>query len=128
MYVEGTGDLLMMLMYLPFKTDDKEQHKALTIERATTRYFPVYEKVLKDHGQDFLVGNKFSWADVHLLETILESAEVKPDILSKFPLLQAFKTRISNIPTIKKFLQPGGLRKPPTDEKLVAQIGKIYSI
>ncbi|XP_042313380.1 glutathione S-transferase-like, partial [Sceloporus undulatus] len=101
MYVEGTGDLLMMLMYLPFKTDDKEQHKALTIERATTRYFPVYEKVLKDHGQDFLVGNKFSWADVHLLETILESEEVKPDILSKFPLLQAFKTRISNIPTIK---------------------------
>ncbi|NWV15893.1 GSTA1 transferase, partial [Ptilonorhynchus violaceus] len=38
--------------------------------------------------------------------------ECKPDILAKFPLLQSFKARISNIPPIKKFLQPGSQRKP----------------
>ncbi|NWT07552.1 GSTA1 transferase, partial [Mionectes macconnelli] len=37
--------------------------------------------------------------------------EFQPDILAKFPLLQGFKARISNIPTIKKFLQPGSQRK-----------------
>lgn len=46
MYVEGTTDLMGMIMYLPFQpADTKEKNLALIIERATTRYFPVYEKV-----------------------------------------------------------------------------------
>lgn len=46
MYVEGTTDLMGMIMYLPFQpADTKETNLALIIERATTRYFPVYEKV-----------------------------------------------------------------------------------
>ncbi|RMC17445.1 hypothetical protein DUI87_06027 [Hirundo rustica rustica] len=127
MYVEGTTDLMGMIMYLPFQpADTKEKNLALMIERATTRYFPVYEKALK--GQDYLVGNKLSWADVHLLEAILMVEECKADVLSAFPLLQAFKGRISNIPTIKKFLQPGSQRKPPTDEKFVAVVRKIFNI
>ncbi|XP_063245420.1 glutathione S-transferase [Prinia subflava] len=129
MYVEGTTDLMGMIMYLPFQpADTKEKSLALIIERATTRYFPVYEKALKDHGQDYLVGNKLSWADVHLLEAILMVEECKADVLSAFPLLQAFKGRISNIPTIKKFLQPGSQRKPPPDEKFIAVVRKIFNI
>uniref|UniRef100_A0A8C3J9C7 Glutathione S-transferase n=1 Tax=Calidris pygmaea TaxID=425635 RepID=A0A8C3J9C7_9CHAR len=129
MYVEGTTDLMGMIMYLPFQpADTKEKNLALIIERATTRYFPVYEKALKDHGHDYLVGNKLSWADIHLLEAILMTEECKPDILSAFPLLQAFKGRICNVPTIKKFLQPGSQRKPPTDEKFVAVVRKIFNI
>uniref|UniRef100_A0A8C3RNJ3 glutathione transferase n=1 Tax=Chelydra serpentina TaxID=8475 RepID=A0A8C3RNJ3_CHESE len=120
MYVEGTADLMGMIITFPF-TPPQKRNLALIIERATTRYFPVYEKVLKDHGQQFLVGNQFSWADVHLLEAILMAEECKPDILSPFPQLQAFKGRISNIPTIKKFLQPGSQRKPPADDKFMAQ-------
>ncbi|XP_010072879.1 PREDICTED: glutathione S-transferase-like, partial [Pterocles gutturalis] len=83
---------------------------------------------LKDHGHDYLVGNKLSWADIHLLEAILMVEECKPDILSAFPLLQAFKGRTSNIPTIKKFLQPGSQRKPPMDEKTLATVRKIYNV
>ncbi|XP_067416118.1 glutathione S-transferase-like, partial [Emydura macquarii macquarii] len=83
---------------------------------------------LKDHGQDFLVGNRFSRADVQLLETILMAEECKSDILSKFPLLQAFKARISKIPTIKKFLQPGSQRKPPLDEKVLPKVMSIFNI
>lgn len=46
MYVEGTTDLMGMIMHLPFQpADTKEKNLALIIERATTRYFPVYEKV-----------------------------------------------------------------------------------
>ncbi|NXJ85999.1 GSTA2 transferase, partial [Trogon melanurus] len=45
MYVEGTTDLMGMIMVLPFQpADTKEKNLALMIERATTRYFPVYEK------------------------------------------------------------------------------------
>jgi len=46
MYVEGTTDLMGMIMALPFQAADvKEKNIALITERATTRYFPVYEKV-----------------------------------------------------------------------------------
>uniref|UniRef100_A0A8B9FT99 glutathione transferase n=1 Tax=Amazona collaria TaxID=241587 RepID=A0A8B9FT99_9PSIT len=125
----GTKDLLDMIMYHPFQpADTKEKNLALIIERAATRYFPVYEKALKDHGQDYLVGNKLSWADIYLLQAILTVEECKPDILSAFPLLQAFKGRTSNIPTIKKFLQPGSQRKPPEDEKDIAKVLEIYGI
>uniref|UniRef100_A0A0B8RXK0 Glutathione S-transferase n=1 Tax=Philothamnus irregularis TaxID=1899461 RepID=A0A0B8RXK0_9SAUR len=129
MYVEGTTDLMGMIMMLPLQpAENKEKQRALIIERATTRYFPVYEKILKDHGQNFLVGNQFSLADVHLLEAILMVEEFKSDALTKFPLLQAFKTKISNIPTIKKFLQPGSQRKPLLDDNMLAQIKKIFNL
>lgn len=128
MYVEGTTELMGMIISLMFHTPEgKAKQIALIIDRATTRYFPAYEKVLKDHGHVFLVGNQFTYADVQLLEAILMTEELKSDVLSKFPLLQAFKTRISNIPTIKKFLQPGSQRKPPPDDEFVAKIKKIFN-
>ncbi|NXT98939.1 GSTA1 transferase, partial [Buphagus erythrorhynchus] len=127
MYVEGLFDLNELLMLHVFQpADKKEQHFANMMDKAENRYFPVFEKVLKDHGKDFLVGNQLSRADVQLLEVILMVEEWKPDILAKFPLLQSFKARISNIPTIKKFLQPGSQRKPPTREEDVANVMKIF--
>ncbi|NWQ77364.1 GSTA1 transferase, partial [Columbina picui] len=89
MYVEGLFDLNELLMTHSFQPAEKEeQHLATIVDKATNRYFPVFEKVLKDHGQDFLVGNRISRADVQLLETILMAEECKPDILAQFPLLQ----------------------------------------
>ncbi|XP_034847573.1 glutathione S-transferase A3 isoform X2 [Mirounga leonina] len=41
---------------------------------------------------------------------------------------KALKTRISNLPTVKKFLQPGSPRKPPIDEKSLEQAKKIFRI
>ncbi|XP_027582744.1 glutathione S-transferase-like isoform X2 [Pipra filicauda] len=127
MYVEGMFDLNEQLMSYNFQpADKKEQHFANVVDKATNRYFPVFEKVLKDHGQDFLVGNQLSRADVHLLDTILMAEEFKPDILAKFPLLQSFKARISNIPTIKKYLQPGSQRKPPIRPEEVPKVIAIF--
>ncbi|XP_023778266.1 glutathione S-transferase-like isoform X2 [Cyanistes caeruleus] len=127
MYVEGMFDLNELLMTYGYQpADKKEQHFANMMDKATNRYFPVFEKVLKDHGKDFLVGNQLSRADVQLLELILMAEEFKPDILAQFPLLQRFKARISNIPTIKKFLQPGSQRKPPVREEDVAKVIKIF--
>ncbi|XP_048353295.1 glutathione S-transferase 3-like [Sphaerodactylus townsendi] len=128
MYVEGTMDLMGMFLMYPFSPpEQKKTQLASIIEKATTRYFPVYEKALKQHGQQFLVGNCFSWADVQLLEAILMVEEKKPDVLSSFPQLQAFKERTSNIPTIKKFLQPGSQRKPPPDDAYVATVMSILA-
>ncbi|XP_068867560.1 glutathione S-transferase-like isoform X2 [Aphelocoma coerulescens] len=127
MYVEGMFDLNELLKSCVFQpADKKEQHFTNMMDKTENRYFPVFEKVLKEHGKDFLVGNQLSRADVQLLEIILMAEEFKPDILAKFPLLQSFKARISNIPTIKKFLQPGSQRKPPTQEEDVSKMLKIF--
>ncbi|XP_058410134.1 glutathione S-transferase A4-like isoform X3 [Diceros bicornis minor] len=45
-------------------------------------------QILKDHGEDFLVGNKFSWADIQLLEAVLMVEELSASVLSDFPLLK----------------------------------------
>nr|XP_020669491.1 glutathione S-transferase A1-like [Pogona vitticeps] len=127
MYFEGAADLSEMIMILPYKpADTKEKELTTILEKANNRYFPAFEKILKNHGQDFLVGNQLSKADVKLLETILEVEELKADALSSFPFLKAFKERISNIPTINKFLQPASPRKPPPDEKEIAEALKIF--
>ena len=127
MYVEGLADLNELIMYHDFKpANEKEENLANILDKAANRYLPVFEKVLKDHGHDFLVGNKLSRADVHLLETILAVEESKPDALAKFPLLQSFKARTSNIPNIKKFLQPGSQRKPRLEEKDIPRLMAIF--
>ncbi|XP_060091103.1 glutathione S-transferase 3-like [Heteronotia binoei] len=126
MYVEGTTDLMGLILMYPFLSpEDKKKQLVTIIEKATKRYFPVYEKVLKDHGQDYLVGNQFSWADIHLLEAILMVEEKACDVLSEFPQLQVFKAKISNIPTIKKFLEPGSQRKPVPDDRYVETVRRV---
>ncbi|XP_053424692.1 glutathione S-transferase A4-like [Nycticebus coucang] len=126
MYTDGTLDLMMMIAVAPFKSPkEKEEALALVVKKAKTCYLPVFEKILKDQGEDFLVGNKFSWADIQLLEAVLMVEELDASVLSDFPLLTAFKTGISNIPTIKKFLQPGSQRKPPLDSHYVEVVRNI---
>ncbi|XP_025941960.1 glutathione S-transferase alpha-4-like isoform X2 [Apteryx rowi] len=128
MYVEGITDLMHMILMFPFSPPEaKEKNLALITERATHRYFPVFEKALKQHGQDFLVGNQVSWADIQLMEVILAVEEKTPAVLSAFPQLQAFKTRMSNMPAIKKFLQPGSPRKPPPDDHYVSTVLKVLA-
>ncbi|XP_045699225.1 glutathione S-transferase A2-like [Phyllostomus hastatus] len=129
MYSEGVADLYEMILLLPLCPPDQKGAKMTQIkEKTTNRYFPAFEKVLKSHGQDYLVGNRVSKADIHLVELIYTVEEIDPSLLANFPLLKALKTRISNLPTVKKFLQPGSQRKPPLDEKALEQARKIFKI
>ncbi|XP_053315059.1 glutathione S-transferase A5 [Spea bombifrons] len=124
MYVEGTADVMAPIIGLAFLPEaDKGKQRDLIKDKTINRYFPVYENLLKD--QDYLVGNQLSWADIHLLEAILMVEELYSDVLPLFPRLQAFKERTSEIPTIKKFLQPGSQRKSKPDEKYVTTVKTI---
>ncbi|XP_032155581.1 glutathione S-transferase A3-like isoform X1 [Sapajus apella] len=127
MYTEGMADLYEMILLLPFcPPEEKDAKIALIQEKTKNRYFPAFEKVLKSHGQDYLVGNKLSRADIQLVELLYFVEEVDPSLIFSFPLLQALKTRISNLPTVRKFLQPGSPRKPPTNAKSIEEARKIF--
>ncbi|XP_026311258.1 glutathione S-transferase A1 [Piliocolobus tephrosceles] len=127
MYAEGIADLGEMILLLPFcQPEEKDAKLALIKEKTKNRYFPAFEKVLKSHGQDYLVGNKLSRADIHLVELLYYVEELDSSLISSFPLLKALKTRISNLPTVKKFLQPGSPRQPPMNAKSLEESRKIF--
>ncbi|XP_011815615.1 PREDICTED: glutathione S-transferase A1 isoform X1 [Colobus angolensis palliatus] len=146
MYTEGIADLGEMILLLPIcPPQERDAKLALIKEKTKNRYFPAFEKVLKSHGQDYLVGNKLSRADIHLVELLYYVEELDSSLISSFPLLKlsstlpptlylsqrkggpmALKTRISNLPTVKKFLQPGSPRKPPMDQKSLEEARKIF--
>ncbi|KAM7318722.1 hypothetical protein ACRRTK_021834 [Alexandromys fortis] len=128
MYTEGLMDLDELVLYQPFlPKEEKEGNLAKIKDKARNRYFPAYEKVLKSHGQDYLVGNKLSRADVYLVKLLYHVEELDPSALANFPLLKALRTRVSNLPTVKKFLQPGSQRKPLEDEKCVESVMKAFT-
>ncbi|XP_070370860.1 glutathione S-transferase A1-like isoform X3 [Equus asinus] len=129
MYIEGVADLNAKFRLLPVTPPDEKDAKITLIKESTTnRYLPAFEKVLKSHGQDYLVGNRLSRADIHLVELLYLVEELDPNLLANFPLLKALKARISNLPTVKKFLQPGSPRKPPVDEKILEKARKILKV
>ncbi|XP_075058590.1 glutathione S-transferase 3-like isoform X1 [Mixophyes fleayi] len=124
MYAEGVCDLFTLVLSIFFLPEDaKEKQRCLIKDKAVNRYLPVYNKALEN--QDFLVGNQLSMADVLLLDVILSVQEFHDDILQDFPNLQAFKERISEIPTINKFLQPGSQRKPMADAVYVETVKRV---
>ena len=45
-------------------------------------------QVLKSQGQDYLVGNRLTRVDVHLLELLLYVEELDASLLTPFPLLK----------------------------------------
>lgn len=48
MYVGGTDDLMGFILIFPFlSAEDKEKQHAVIVQKATSRYFPAYEKVCR---------------------------------------------------------------------------------
>nr|AAA37751.1 glutathione transferase [Mus musculus domesticus] len=128
MYTEGVADLEIMILYYPhMPPEEKEASLAKIKEQTRNRYFPAFEKVLKSHGQDYLVGNRLRSADIALVELLYHVEELDPGVVDNFPLLKALRSRVSNLPTVKKFLQPGSQRKPFDDAKCVESAKKIFS-
>ncbi|CAG09409.1 unnamed protein product, partial [Tetraodon nigroviridis] len=125
MYSEGLMDLMEMMMMLPFIQDAKEKLENIE-NRAKTRYLPVFEKVLSETVH--LVGGKTSMADVLLLECTLMLEERFCGILGDFPNIKSFQGRMTQIPAVHAFLQPGSNRKPMPDEEYVKTVLKVFNI
>ncbi|KAK5882334.1 hypothetical protein CesoFtcFv8_020931 [Champsocephalus esox] len=110
---EGLMDLMEMIMMLPFAADVKTKLDNIQ-NKAKDRYLPVFEKALS--GPIYLVGGRLSCADVQLLECTLMLEEKFADILAEFPNLKSFQGRMTRIPAVSRFLQPGSKRKPQPDD------------
>ncbi|XP_011932571.1 PREDICTED: glutathione S-transferase A2-like [Cercocebus atys] len=129
MYIEGRAGLSEKLLHYSSHTPEEKETKLDLIKGGTTsHYFPVFETVLKSHGQDYLIGNKLCRADIHLVALVYHVEEFDSSLTSSFPLLKGLKIRISKLPTVRKFLQPGSLRKFPIDAKGLEEAKKIFKV
>ncbi|XP_049982641.1 glutathione S-transferase A2-like isoform X3 [Alexandromys fortis] len=127
MYTEGILDLTEMMLQVVISLPDQREAKiSLLKEKTKNRYLPAYEKVLKSHGQDYLVGNRLTRVDIHLLEVLLYVEELDSSLLAPFPLLKALKSRISSLPNVMKFLQAGSQRNSPINAKQIEEARKIF--
>ncbi|XP_010772927.1 glutathione S-transferase 3-like [Notothenia coriiceps] len=122
---EGVMDLMEMIMMLPFAADVKTKLDNIQ-NKAKDRYLPVFEKALS--GPIYLVGGRLSCADVQLLECTLMLEEKFADILAEFPNLKSFQGRMTSIPAVSRFLQPGSKRKPQPDGVYVKTIMEVFDI
>ncbi|KAK1170898.1 glutathione S-transferase 3-like [Acipenser oxyrinchus oxyrinchus] len=126
MYVEGIRDLMDLLIKHPFLPPaEKDSNTKLIQTKAVDRFFPVYEQALAQSGGGYLVGGQLSKADVQVFEVVLMVEEKLPSILSGFPQLQAFQSRMRNVPAIQKFLQPGSQRKAQPDDNYVKTVMEV---
>ncbi|KAF3842167.1 hypothetical protein F7725_024118 [Dissostichus mawsoni] len=107
-YSEGLMDLMEMIMILPFAADVKTKLDNIQ-NKAKDRYLPVFEKALS--GPIYLVGGRLSCADVQLLECTLMLEE-----------------KMTRIPAVSRFLQPGSKRKPQPDDVYVKTIMEVFDI
>lgn len=72
MHMEGTLDLLELIIIHPFlKPDDQQKQLVKMSWKAIIRYKSGFEKVLRDQGKRFLIGNQLSLMDLILLHIIL---------------------------------------------------------
>ncbi|XP_034057737.1 glutathione S-transferase, alpha tandem duplicate 1 [Gymnodraco acuticeps] len=122
---EGLMDLMDMIMTLPFTADVKTKLDNIQ-NKAKDRYLPVFEKALS--GPIYLVGGRLSCADVQLLECTLMLEEKFAGILAEFPNLKSFQGRMTRIPAVSRFLQPGSKRKPQPDDVYVKTIMEVFNI
>lgn len=124
MYSEGVIDLMEMIMILPFTADKPAQLKTIQ-SKAKERYLPLFEKALS--GPIYLVGGKLSCADVQLFECTLMLEELFAGVLADFSNVKAFQGRMTMIPAIARFLQPGSQRKPQPDEIYAKTVMEVFN-
>lgn len=62
------------------------------------------------------MSNQLNLKDMILLHTILTLEEKIPNILSSYPHLQEYRVKMSNVPTIRIFLESDRKKKPPPNE------------
>ncbi|XP_074502515.1 glutathione S-transferase A4-like [Sebastes fasciatus] len=125
MYSEGLIDLMEMIMILPFSADKEEKLENIQ-SKAKGRYLPVFEKALS--GSIYLVGGKLSCADVQLMECTLMLEELFPGILADFRNVKSFQGRMTRIPAIGRFLEPGSNRKPQPDDTYVKTVLEVFKV
>jgi glutathione S-transferase len=69
------------------------------------KYFPLYEKLLKESGSGFLVKGGLTWIDFVVSEFFNTIVYMDPVSWKKYPTLEEYRERVQSLPQIKKYVE-----------------------
>jgi len=112
MVLDGAEDLRMKYLKMIYGDEDFETAKARYLDEVAKVWLGYFETILlkNNGGHGFLVGDQLSVADLSLYEEVDKQGRLFPNLVSAYPLLKAWKTRVETIPRIAAYLASG--RRP----------------
>jgi len=106
-YVDSVQDLLnslYTLWYLPDGKDKDDKVKA-KVEENKTKFYDVFDSILKTNGNNHLVGDKLTWADLWLAYSIDEyEIIIGSNIAEGREYVNKLKESVMSTPKIKAWL------------------------
>ncbi|XP_071986530.1 glutathione S-transferase P 2-like isoform X2 [Engystomops pustulosus] len=113
---DGVEDLRMK--YYNFFLFDDEPNKEKYLTELDT-WLGYFEKILSKNskGKKFLVGDKITYADYNLLDTLQCNLDLSPTCLSTYPLLSGYVERLLKRPNLSNYLKSEGRKRRPITSK-----------
>jgi len=106
-YVDAVQDIINPLYKIAFMTDEKEKAEKLkeTVASHKTKFFDVFDNLIKANGGKHLVGDKLSWADLWLAFTIDQMQLIfKENIAEGRVHVNKLHEEVVNSPKIKAWI------------------------
>uniref|UniRef100_A0A0B7BHZ4 Uncharacterized protein n=1 Tax=Arion vulgaris TaxID=1028688 RepID=A0A0B7BHZ4_9EUPU len=92
------------------------------VQKALSKYLPIFEKIASANGTGFLVGNSLTIADLSLLEVLLVCVEyLGITILKDYPAVNKFYSVVTSTDGIAGFLK-GPQRKRKNDKRYIEDV------
>ncbi|XP_075207827.1 glutathione S-transferase P 1-like [Anomaloglossus baeobatrachus] len=113
---DGVEDLRQKFGYLIFFEYETGKEKYI---QDLPNHLSAFERILSNNsnGTKFLVGDKISFADYNLLDTLHCHLDLDPKCLASFPLLSDYEERIASRPKLSQYLKSEKRNKRPITPK-----------
>ncbi|KAM4032676.1 glutathione S-transferase P 1-like isoform 1-T3 [Anomaloglossus baeobatrachus] len=113
---DGVEDLRLKFFRLIFTEYETGKEKYI---KDLPNHLSAFERILSNNsnGTKFLVGDKISFADYHLLDTLHVHLDLDPKCLASFPLLSAYVEHIASRPKLSQYLKSEKRNKRPITPK-----------
>merc|ERR1712117_36504 len=98
-------------------SNKREALVALTTQTLPTTLQQLERRLTQGGGQ-FMVGNTFSWADLHLFYFCGKDF-ISPNVLAKYPKLSNLVRRVGQIPNVKRWIDSRPQNNNPNKDFLI---------
>jgi len=106
-YVDAMGDLNAVIWPAVFIQEPKEKEEKLkeAIQKVKTRFLDVFESIIKANGGKHLVGDKLTWADIVLAQTLDQfQLLLQMNLAEGHENVNKLKEGVMNTPKIKEWV------------------------
>jgi len=104
-FVEGARDVGEEHSRAFWASEGKQEKLDKFFSTTLPKYLDIWEKMLKENGGHYFVGDKFTYGDIFAYRLLSEYQLQKKDLLQKYPHLDKFVTSVADRPNIAAYLK-----------------------